>query len=304
MVRSMTGYAAREAEIEGIRLAVQLRTVNHRFLDLRLTLPKRLQAEAASYEALLRTELQRGHADLSIHIHRPEAQGSALAAELLSSASWMKQQLSAVTRLREALGAEAALLEDKLPLSWLLEHAPPAVEVEAVMPEPDPEWLKDALETLVKEALTDLVEMRAREGSALKLCLKEGLDRIKTHAKRLRDDAKASVKEAEIRLKTRLEALLQDTELDPARFQTEVAILADKSDVTEELDRLDIHVLEFRRILGDTGPIGRRLDFLLQELNREANTVGSKCQNPKMAHTVVDLKAEMERLREQVQNIE
>jgi uncharacterized protein (TIGR00255 family) len=292
----MTGFGRASFELEGAHFDVEVRTLNHRYLDVGVRLPRFL----APYEAELRSRVQehfaRGKADVSVSMGAGNAPAPRLEIDLGAAA----QYVAAADRLRERYGL------------------PGAIDVASVLALPgvariterelSDEPLRAALREAVELALRAADAMRAAEGEVLERELRTRLARILELTRALEERAglvQAAVRE---RLRKRAEQLRQETGLqDEARLAQEVVIAADRLDVTEELVRLRSHVEQFERILAEGGassPVGRRLDFLLQELGREANTVGSKGGDAPVAHLVVELKSELERVREQVQNVE
>ncbi len=289
-MRSMTGIGVGTASVEGGRLVAELRSLNHRFFEVRLRLPPELQDHGAFLEQELRQKISRGRLDLSVR------QEGALTTQRFSP-----------TRAR-ALYLELASLRDELtpgaelPISALAQFS----EWLSAPAEADTTPLRQALSAALEHAIKALIAMQADEGARLRAELLSRIEKARATAQAIALLCPEAVAQQEKRLRERIERLLAGTEqqLDPARLAMEVALLADKSEITEELVRLDSHFDQFETLLSDQGPVGRRLEFLLQELGREANTIGSKCQDATMSHLVVELKADLERLREQVQNVE
>ena len=288
MIRSMTAFALRERQTPWGQLACELRSVNHRYLELSLRLPEELRALEPKLRELVPTRATRGKVDAGIRLRSPErVQGS--------------------LKLDEFLVADLARLANELK-----KHAPdlaPGTRFEMlawpgliVEPETDVEGLKAAALALFEEALDDFVEAREREGERLRVFMLERLDAIEQITK----DIRQWLPEIRTALRQRLETKLADLKqpLDPGRLEQEVVLNVQRIDVDEELDRLASHVAEARRILSRKEAAGRRLDFLLQEFNREANTLGSKSVDTRTTQATVELKVLIEQLREQVQNIE
>lgn len=271
-------------------VAVEVRALNHRFLDVRVRLPSEIAEQTFFVEQFARERLDRGRYDIS--------------GRLLGLASPPPQFHA--ERVRAAYEALAALRDEiapggELPLATVL--GLPGV----VVPGPglDPGTIQGALRGALVAAFASLDEMRHLEAAALRTQLLAHL----TAARRCRDEiAERSTEVVRVhhgRLRDRVARLLTDVSIpiDPGRLESELAILADRCDITEELTRLDCHFAQMERLLHVEEPVGRRLDFLLQEIAREANTVGAKSQDAPLAHLVVELKAETERMREQVQNV-
>jgi len=296
VIRSMTGFGRASFELEGAHFAVEVRTLNHRYLDVSVRLPRFL----ASYEAELRTLAQehfaRGKTEVSVSV----GSGNALPVHLEVDLAAAAQYVAAAQRLRGLYD-----LPGELGVATVL--ALPGV-ARTVEPKLSDEPLRIALRKAVDTALCAVDVMRRAEGESLERELRARLSQVVALAAAL--EGRAALVQAAVRerLRKRAEQLRHETGLqDEARLAQEVVIAADRLDVTEELVRLRSHVDQFDRILAESDvgkPAGRRLDFLLQELGREANTIGSKGSDAPVAHLVVELKTELERVREQVQNIE
>ncbi len=287
----MTGYGRGVAPLGDGSVVVEIRSLNHRYLDVRARASQEIAEHATWLEQLVRQKLSRGRYDVSAR-----AEGSVTPEPQLSTG----RARSLFRQLRE-LATELGVPEPNS-VEWLT--ALPEVLERPTLSQVAP--ARQALEQAMTRALADLDAMRLAEGKALDVDFRERLGRIRTLLDQLAARTPQLVEEYRDRLKNRLERLLasQPAALDPSRLELEVALLADKSDVNEELVRLSSHLEQFEGFLAQEEAVGRRLDFLLQEIGREVNTAGSKCQDATVAHTVVDLKAEVERLREQVQNVE
>jgi uncharacterized protein (TIGR00255 family) len=296
MIQSMTGFGRATREVEGIRVEVEARSVNHRHLDVRMRLPRVLSDREPALKKHIQSVLSRGKVDITVNL----AMGQT-ATRLEIDESIVAQYVDASRRLR----AEHDLDDDDLEVSTLLTL--PGV-TRLVETEVDPESLAPPLVEAMKAAVEALAAMRAAEGESLATELEGRLARVAELAARFETRAGEVVEAARQRLRKRAEQIRQEVGLlDEARLHQEIVIAADRLDITEELVRLRSHVDQFRETLSAAGPgepVGRRLDFLLQELGREANTVGSKASDAPLAQDVVELKTELERIREQVQNVE
>lgn len=296
MIQSMTGFGRATRESEGVRIEVEARSVNHRHLDLRIRLPRLLADREQALKKRVGGELSRGKVDVTVTLVL-----AAGATRLEIDESIVAQYVEAARRLRE----EHALDDDDLEVSALLSL--PGV-TQLVETELDPEALGEPLSAALAEAIAGLCAMRAAEGESLAAEFEGRLARVAELADRFEARSGEVVEAAKQRLQKRAEQIKQEVGLlDEARLHQEIVIAADRLDITEELVRLRSHVDQFRETLASAGPgepVGRRLDFLLQELGREANTVGSKASDAPLAQDVVELKTELERIREQVQNVE
>ncbi len=288
MIQSMTGFANAEAEFEGIRIGWELRSVNHRFLDMSLRLPEDLKGLDGPCRERIAGSLSRGKVDSTLRLkplHAGPTGGSINAA--------------ALGRLLDLSAEIKARAADSTPLSVAdILRWPGVIEESAV----DPAGLKAAVLGCLDTAVAGLVDARSREGARISALLSDRCAQITT----LLVDLKPNLGVAEERYRNALQVRLDrlDVSADPQRLEQELAMLAQRLDVAEELDRLEGHVAELAAVLQRDEPVGRRLDFLIQELNREANTLSSKSADENLTRCAVELKVLVEQLREQVQNVE
>ena len=293
MIRSMTGFGRQEAAWKDGSLAVEIRAVNHRFLDIACRIPKSLSSfEEACKEAVQR-HCHRGRIDVTLTINgiRQGRKQITLDRDLAA------QYCGALRDLKKQLRLSGTL--DINTLAGVRELVTVSEEVSG----PDKALLKVA-GRLIEAALKELVLMREREGQALSRAILGHLDAMEQARVGVAEQAPRLVEETLAKLRTRVEALLKGPVVDEARLYQEVALLADRSDVTEELVRLGSHLQQFRATLAKSGTVGKTLDFLLQEMGREVNTLGSKANDAGIGSTVVQMKTVLEKIREQVQNIE
>jgi uncharacterized protein (TIGR00255 family) len=289
MIRSMTGFACAERQYSFGRLAWELRSVNHRYLEIGLRLPEEFRPLEPEIRRMLGQHLSRGKVDVSLRF-APAAgtlgSGLALNGALLDRLLALHNEVSGASQSQTPPDALALM-------RW-----PGVVEEQAQDPQP----LHAAALELLNEAAASLQSARRREGQELDAAIRERLDTIEAWVVKLRQWL-PEIREA---LKQRMLARIDDLQkpLEPGRVEQEVAILAQKMDVDEELDRLDSHVKETRHALERDDPVGRRLDFLMQEFNRESNTLSSKSVDNRTTQAAVELKVAIEQMREQVQNIE
>lgn len=292
-MRSMTGYGHAEGENLRYRVRIALRSVNHRFLDLVLRLKEEQRTSESAVRELLGETLSRGRVEVGVDIEPVGRDSSRLEVD--------RRALKELTRALEGL-LEEDLIERGLTAGDLIRH-PQLLRVS----EPANHWSDEDEELLLRvagHALRELVAARGTEGEKLAAALGERLGALERAAGELRELAPAAREETAAALQERLNALLGDQALDPARLAQEAALLADRSDVKEELDRLGAHLEHFHEVMANDGPVGKRLDFLTQEIFRELNTLGAKCRNARMTRAVLDAKVLCEQLREQVQNVE
>jgi uncharacterized protein (TIGR00255 family) len=292
----MTGYGHAPFEVEGIAFEVEVRSVNHRHLDLRARLPRGLAGFESELRAQVSERLARGKVDLTVRATAGAAPAETIELDLAAA----ERYLRAARELRERHGVAG-----DLDVRGLLSLPGVARVVERELGE---ESVRQALREGVGRALDSLEAMRAAEGEALERELRERLQRIEGLVGEVEARSGAVQQAVRERLRKRAEQLREEVGLlDEARLHQEIVFAADRLDVTEETVRLRSHLAQFRSLMEAASrrePAGRRLEFLLQELAREANTIGSKGADAPIAHHVVDLKTEIERIREQVQNVE
>jgi len=288
MIRSMTGFARGESQGPWGTLVCELRTVNHRFLEVSLRLPEELRSLDSELRQLIGTALRRGKVDASIYLKTATAapQLHELNSELL------RQLASRLAEVRSIVSADAPLNALDL-LRW------PGVLKEA---ERDASPLLIATQELVKTTLTELNDMRHREGGRIHELLTQRCDAIATQVQLVKTRLPDIAARQRERILARLATL--NTQLDNERLEQELVLFAHKMDVDEEMDRLTSHLVEIRSVIASTEPAGRRLDFLMQELNRESNTLSSKSQDADTTRAAVELKVIIEQMREQIQNVE
>lgn len=290
--QSMTGFGRGEAVGRGRAFTVEVQSVNHRFLEVRCRIPKRLSGLEPRIQQAIQHRFARGHFEVSVQEKDLDGRRRTLKVDLPLA----QQYVEVLRSIQEAL---------RLPGEVSLELL--ATQRDLVTVEESAESLEETwgeLEPALTRALEALEEMRRREGEALAASLANHLDEIQATLEGILQRAPDLTRAYRDRLRERVAELLNGRLPDPARLEQEVALLAERSDVTEECDRLQSHLVQFRRALTQVGPQGRRLDFLLQEMHREVNTTGSKAADAALAHEVVALKTAIERVREQVQNLE
>lgn len=285
MIRSMTAYASADAVTPAGALTCELRKVNHRYLELSPRLPEELRNFEPALRERIAARLSRGKVD--VIVRRGESRGESLQVD-----SAMVGRLSEL-----ALDLEARFPRMRIEFTELLRF--PGVLQHAQI---DQDAQQSALLDVLDRALDALTATREREGAKLTEMLRERLDAIE----RIVADVRNWMPEIRTALRARLESRLADLKqpVDPGRLEQELLLQVTRSDVDEELDRLSTHISETRRVLGLKEPVGRRLDFLMQEFNREANTLGSKSVDARSTNAAVELKVLIEQMREQVQNIE
>ena len=289
---SMTGYGRGAASLDGRELTIELKSVNNRFLDIGMKLPRQLSFLEDGLRKLLNDSLSRGHVDVFVNYRNLRSDAKAVRVD----ESLLKAYLDSARESAKALD-----LKDDLTLSRAL--ALP--DVTTILPaDEDQEALSELGKAAMTEAIESLKVMRFKEGERLKLDLSARMDTMTEYAAAIETRAPAVAEEYRTKLTARIEELLGETEVDRARLATEVAIFADRAAIDEEIVRLNTHLVHFRELLEADEPVGRKMDFLVQEMNRECNTIGSKANDGELTSIVLLCKAEIEKLREQIQNIE
>lgn len=287
MILSMTGYANTSADFVGGSLTLELRAVNHRYLDIQIRMPDELRSFEGALRELIAAQLQRGKVECRINYSARDVQsGTTLNQELLLQLSnWNKEILDFLPEARSLSVADI--------LRWNGVLATPAISADE---------LRATLTGLMLTALQDFSASRQREGEKLQDFLLARLEKIEALRTAVMPHVPAAIAAYETRLINRLRDAMQNTE--DERIRQEITLFASKIDVDEELSRLDSHLTEMRRILKQGGSVGKRLDFLMQELNREANTLGSKSVDAEVSRSAMEMKILIEQMREQIQNIE
>lgn len=288
----MTGFARRELQAPWGTLSCEIRSVNHRYLEPIIRMPESLRALEVTVRELCRKQLQRGKVEVSLQLTVSAASSDTLALNQVL----IEQLAQAANTVSQAVTDQhiaVAPVDTLRLLQW-----PGVIEQQGV----DKDVIEAAAKTLLIETLDLLIEHRAREGLELQAHIEHRLTAISDYVESVREQMPTILRAQHEKLQQRLQDLQVDVE--PERLAQEVAILANKADVDEELDRLSVHITEVKHILTQKGAIGRRLDFMMQELNREANTLSSKAIHTDTTQAAVSLKVLIEQMREQIQNIE
>ena len=292
MVKSMTGYGRAVETVNGREFTVELRSVNNRYLDCTVKLPRSLSFAEDAVKQAVKNTISRGKVDVYISVH---SEGAA-DVKVSLNAAMVEGYLAAMKQMVADYS-----VKDDISVS-LLSRMPEVFTVEK--PDVDEEQLRADLLSVVDKALAAYDAMRAAEGKALENDLRSRGNTILELVAQVEAGNGQTVIDYRTRLENKLKEVLANTAIDESRILTEAAIFADKVAVDEETVRLRSHLEQMNNMLTAGGAIGRKLDFLLQEMNREANTTGSKCTDVRLARIVVDIKAELEKIREQTQNIE
>ena len=292
MVKSMTGYGRAVETVNGREFTVELRSVNNRYLDCAVKLPRALSFAEDAVKQAVKGAISRGKVDVFISLRSESAQD----VKITLNAPMVEGYIAAMRQMAQDYG-----IGEDISVS-LLSRMPDVFTVDK--PEVDEEQLLSDLLSVVGKALERYDAMRTAEGKALENDLRSRGETILALVEQVEAGSGQTVADYRARLENKLKEVLANTAIDESRILTEAAIFADKVAVDEETVRLRSHLDQMNNMLTTGGAIGRKLDFLLQEMNRESNTIGSKCSDVRLARIVVDIKAELEKIREQTQNIE
>ncbi|GMQ83092.1 MAG: YicC family protein [Rhodothermia bacterium] len=293
MISSMTGFGRGESELEEYQATVELRSVNNRYCEVTTRLPKLLVDREASVQKMIKAVFARGRINVQLKLELPPGRGADLVVDETIAADYY----SLLESLRRKTG-----IEDPVRLDHLLKNPDLFRAGDA------DESLAENAWTVTKEAITKAAEemhlMRVQEGQALETELRERIEAIGTRLLEIEEEAPKRLPAAGEKLRSRLAEIVEDDRIDNDRLEFEMAILADKLDVREECVRLHSHLDLFQEALDGDKPVGRKLNFLSQEMNREINTIGSKANDAGLSHLVVEMKEDLEKIREQVENVE
>ena len=292
MIKSMTGYGSAKGTVEGLEITVELKSVNNRYLDTSVRLPRSFLFAEEAIKSAVQSHISRGKVDVFVSVD------SSAAGDMTVKVNepLLKGYIEAIRHISE----EYSLANDMTALS--VSRFPDVLSVEKK--DLDAEAISAGISAIVEEALRDFDAMRQREGAKLRDDVLSRLETIDRLVSTVETDAPKTVAEYRKRLEQKMQEVLGSTGIDENRILAEAAIFADHIAVDEETVRLRSHMSQLTTMINGNSPTGRKIDFLIQEFNREANTIGSKCQNSNIAHVVVDLKSEIEKIREQIQNIE
>ena len=292
MIKSMTGYGSAKGTVEGLQITVELKSVNNRYLDASVRLPRSFLFAEDAVKSAVQKHISRGKVDVFVSVDASEAGEM----NVKVNEALLRGYLDAFRHIAEEYG----LPNDATALS--VSRFPDVLTVEKK--DLDAEAISEGILEITERALADFDAMREREGMKLRDDVLNRLGTIEALVSAVEQASPETVSAYRARLEAKMAEVLGTAGIDENRILAEAAIFADHIAVDEETVRLRSHMSQLRTMIGGNSPTGRKIDFLIQEFNREANTIGSKCQNSDIAHTVVDLKSEIEKIREQIQNIE
>ena len=292
MVRSMTGFGRAKAQIDSLDITVEIKSVNHRYFEFSARLPRSYNFLEEKLKSFLAQNISRGKVEISVMVE--DNSENAPVVEII------REYANAYISALKNLSKEYKIKNDIKVSSFVGNNDLFKIRRQVA----EDEVILNAVLTVAEEALNNFIEMRTAEGERLLNDVKSRLKFILEKVEFIEKRSPETVNIYKNRIEQKVKELLEDTTIDEQRILTEVAIFADKVAVAEETVRLRSHIQQFESLLTDEQPVGRKLDFIVQEMNREANTIGSKAQDIEIAHTVVDIKSEIEKIREQIQNME
>ena len=292
MIKSMTGYGSAKGSAEGLEISIELKSVNNRYLDTSVRLPRSFLFAEDAVKAAVQSHISRGKVDVFVSVDSSGADNMVVKV----NEPLLKGYIEALVHISE----EFSLPNDMTAMS--VSRFPDVLSVEKK--DLDADAISAAISEVMEKALVDFDSMRLREGEKLRDDVLMRLGIIESLVSTIEAEAPKTVAQYRARLEQKMAEVLGATDIDENRILAEAAIFADHIAVDEETVRLRSHMSQLKTMIKGNSPTGRKIDFLIQEFNREANTIGSKCQNSDVAHIVVDLKSEIEKIREQIQNIE
>jgi len=292
MLKSMTGFGRGEGDTTLGKMVVESRSVNHRYSDINVKLPKRLNLFENRMKEIIRSQVSRGRIDVSLRLENFGEEKVQLSVDL----DMAEQYYRVLDDLKQKLR-----LKDEITLS-LLAGAKDLIVAKEESGDIEPYWQE--ILPVLKQSLKNMDDMKRLEGESLTRDLQQRLGNIAEQLELIKQQFPLRLRAFLTRLQDRLQTLLEGMESDPSRFQQEVAFLAERTDITEEIVRAESHLGQFKALLEGNDPVGRKMDFLLQEIHREVNTVSAKANDAEISQRVVEIKSELEKIREQVQNVE
>lgn len=291
MIKSMTGYGKANLNEEEREYQIEIKTVNHRYLDISVKMPKQISYLEETIKKEISKQIKRGKVDIYVTFNNSSIEGKSIKI----NTQLAKAYISELKKLAE---------EEKILADIQVNDIAKYPEVLTVEYNQEDEIIKEEMTKTVQVAIENLISMREKEGEKLSEDLSKRLDSIQEKVNELNKYSTGLIEEYVVKLEERLKQLLPNQELDKSRLAQEVVIYADKCSIQEEITRLKSHISQFRGLLKSNESVGKKLDFIIQEMNRETNTIGSKSNNLDITNGVIDMKTEIENLREQVQNIE
>ncbi len=291
MIKSMTGYGKANLEKNERRYQIEIKSVNHRYLDISVKMPRQLSYLEEPIKKAIGNKIKRGKVDVFVTFENNSLEGQEIKINTELASAYIKE-------LKKLAESENILAD--IQVNDIARYP----DVLNIKNNQDDEIIKQELLEVSQIAIDNLVEMRQVEGTKMAEDIKERLDYIQEKVKQISKLSTGLIEEYVVKLEERLKQILKGQEIDQARLAQEVVIYADKCSVEEEVTRLNSHISQFHSLINSSEPMGKKLDFIIQEMNRETNTIGSKANNLEITDRVIDLKTQIENIREQIQNIE
>lgn len=291
MIKSMTGYGKSSISKNLRDYQIEIKSVNHRYLDVSVKMPKNLSYLEEEIKKIIVSKLHRGKVDVFVTFNNSSLEGRNIKINT-EIANMYIEQLRKLAKDEDLISEIPVTEITKLPDVLVIEN------------NEDEDTIKNELREVTNEAVNKIIEMRKIEGQKIAEDLIKRLEEINVKVKRISEVSTGLIDEYVVKLSSRIKELLQDQEIDENRIAQEVVIYADKCSIQEEVTRLDSHIYQFKNLLNSDEVVGKKLDFLIQEMNRETNTIGSKANNLEITNEVINIKTQLENIREQVQNIE
>lgn len=291
MIKSMTGYGKATIAIDSKEYQVEIKTINHRYADISVKMPRVLSYLEEDVKKEILKQVSRGKIEVFITYSNSSSENN----EVKINTEIAKLYINELRNLAEAEGLQANIEVTEVA------KFPDVLKIKS---NNDDEKIKEELLEVVKNATTNLVNMRSAEGEKIQIDLNNRINDIEVKTSEISNLSTGLIEEYVVKLENRIKELLKTEEIDKSRLAQEVVIYADKCSVEEEITRLKSHISQFRKMLENEGAIGKKIDFLIQEMNRETNTIGSKANNLEITNLVIEIKTQLEDIREQIQNIE
>ncbi len=291
MIKSMTGYGKANLEKNERRYQIEIKTVNHRYLDISVKMPRQLSYLEEPIKKAISNKVKRGKVDVFVTFENNSLEGQEIKINTELASAYIKE-------LKKLAESENILAD--IQVNDIARYP----DVLNIKNNQDDEIIKQELLEVSQIAIDNLIEMRQVEGTKMAEDIKQRLEYIQEKVKEISKLSTGLIEEYVVKLEERLKQILKGQEIDQARLAQEVVIYADKCSVEEEVTRLNSHISQFHNLINSNEPIGKKLDFIIQEMNRETNTIGSKANNLEITDRVIDLKTQIENIREQIQNIE
>ena len=291
MIKSMTGYGKANTSKNLREYQIEIKSVNHRYLDVSVKMPRNLSYLEEEIKKIISEKLTRGKVDVFVTFNNNSLEGREIKINTEIARMYIKE-------LRDLAESEGIIAD--IPVTEISKLP----DVLTIQTNQDDETIKNELDEVTQEAVNNLVEMRKVEGEKIAQDLQDRVNDVEEKVKKISSLSTGLIEEYVVKLNTRIKELLQDQEIDEARLAQEVVIYADKCSIEEEVTRLNSHIYQFRELLNGNEAVGKKIDFMIQEMNRETNTIGSKANNLEITNEVINMKTQLENIREQVQNIE